>query len=49
MPPQELAKAAILALVLGIFSAGLRTVRKSDFNALIARLRAEGKEREAES
>lgn len=49
MPPQELAKAVIFALVLGIFSAGLRTVRKSDFDALIARLRAEGKEREAEA
>ena len=49
IPPQELAMAVILALVLSHFSAGLRTVRKSDFNALIARLRAEGKEREAEA
>jgi hypothetical protein len=49
LPPQELAKAMIFALVLGLFSAGLHTVRKSDFNGLIARLRAEGKEPEAEA
>jgi hypothetical protein len=48
-PPQELAKAVIFALVLGIFRAGLQTIRTSDFGALIARLRAEGKEQEAEA